>query len=59
MKTKECTCGSGLPKRAAYDARRIFLTYVCDRCEAAKLSHYRPDIFTDPNYWHDEPIDED
>jgi hypothetical protein len=54
-----CTCGSGLPRSAAYDARGIFLTYLCHRCEREKLSHYRPDVLTDPNYWHDEPIDDE
>jgi hypothetical protein len=30
-----------------------------EECEAEKLSHFRPDVLTDSNYWHDEPIDED
>jgi hypothetical protein len=46
-------------KVAQYDARGIFLTYTCDKCHARKMSIYRPDVLTDPNYWHDEPIDED
>jgi hypothetical protein len=56
---KDCSCGSGLERRAKFDARGIFLTYVCDKCEKEKLSHFRPDVLTDPNYWHDEPIDEE
>ena len=56
---KECACGSGEPRRAAYDARGIFLTYVCNRCEGAKLSRFRPDVLTDPNYPTIEPIEED
>jgi hypothetical protein len=56
---KPCHCGSGLEREARYDARGIFLTYVCEKCEKEKLSHFRPDVLTDPNYWHDEPIDED
>ena len=53
-----CACRSGLDRRAAYDARGIFLTYVCDRCERHKLRGYRPDVLTNSNYWADEPIDE-
>ena len=55
----ECECGSGLVKEPEYDARGIFLTYACDKCRKQKLSKYRPDVLTDPNYWTDEPIDED
>jgi hypothetical protein len=59
MTEKLCFCGSGELRRAAFDARGIFLAYVCDACEREKLSGYRPDVLTDPNYWHSEPIDED
>jgi hypothetical protein len=55
----KCRCGSGKPKYALHDARGIFCTYYCDDCETEKRSKYREDIFTDSNYWHDEPIDED
>ena len=54
-----CTCGSGLERDAAFDARGIFLTYVCAKCERAKLSRYRPDVLSDPNYWAAEPIEPD
>ena len=40
------------------DARGIFCCFVCDRCEEVKRLAYRPDIFTDANYWHSEPIDD-
>ena len=33
-----------------YDARGIALCEVCDRCETEKLSMYRPEVLTDPNY---------
>ncbi len=46
-------------KTKRYDARGIFLCWTCPACEVEKLSHYRADVLTDPNYWHDEPIDED
>lgn len=42
-----------------YDARGIYLCRVCEVCEKAKLRGYRPDVLTDPQYWHDEPLDED
>jgi hypothetical protein len=54
-----CSCGSGLESRWALDARGIPLRRVCERCEKEKLSGYRADVLTDPNYWHDEPIEED
>jgi len=42
MTEKLCFCGSGEPRRAAFDARGIFLAYVCDECEREKLSGYGP-----------------
>jgi hypothetical protein len=54
-----CSCGSGLERYALRDARNIFCAYVCEKCEADKRAKYRPDVFTDSNYWADEPIDED
>lgn len=56
---KECTCGSRQERRELIDARGIFCCYICDTCEEAKRAQYRADIFTDGNYWHDEPIDEE
>jgi len=53
----KCSCGSGEYKEAEHDARGIFLTYVCDKCRTEKLSGFRPDVLTDPDYWHDEPIE--
>jgi hypothetical protein len=56
---KPCNCGSGLPRRELLDARGIFCTFICDQCKNKKRAAFRPDIFTDANYWHDEPIEED
>ena len=42
-----------------YDARGIYLARVCEHCVKQKLSKYRPDVLTDPNYATCEPIDED
>jgi hypothetical protein len=58
-KANLCGCGSGLVREAHHDARGIFLCYACLSCEREKLSHYRSDVLTDPDYWHDEPIEED
>lgn len=44
---------------AEYDARGIYLCKVCDKCRDVKLAGYRSDVLTDPNYWHDEPIEPD
>lgn len=54
-----CNCGSGQFQRPRYDARGIFLTYVCDSCEQEKLKEFKIDVLTNPNYQTDEPIDAD
>lgn len=54
-----CSCGSGQWAEPAYDARGIYVAAVCDKCREERLSHYRPEIFTEPDYECDEPIDED
>lgn len=48
---------TGRPTWDLLDARGIYCARVCDKCERAKMREYRADIFTDSNYWHDEPID--
>jgi hypothetical protein len=54
----ECSCGSGEMKWAEYDAQGIFLCYVCEECEAEKLSKYRPEILTGYTQADvDEPIE--
>lgn len=57
MATRPCTCGSGLASRWQYDARGIELTRTCEKCHDERMSHYRKDVLTDPNYWTDEPVD--
>ena len=42
-----------------HDARGIPLCKVCDRCEEAKLSMYRPDVLYNPKYQADEQIEEE
>jgi hypothetical protein len=53
----ECAHGDSRP---VYDAQRIYLCRVCDACEHAKLSRYRPEIlsgYTQADV--DEPIEAD
>jgi hypothetical protein len=53
-----CSCKSGEYRRELRDARGIFCTFVCDVCVVKKGAEFRPEIFTDPDYATDEPIDE-
>lgn len=53
-----CRCGSGHLRHALYDARAIFVAYVCARCEATVRGRFRPEIFTDPNYDTDEDVED-
>jgi len=55
--TKECYCGSGEPRYELVDARGIFVSFVCSKCEDEKRKGYRPEIFGDTNYEADEPIE--
>ena len=45
MALHPCNCGSGRERYALVDAAGIFCTYVCERCEAEKRSHYNTSIF--------------
>lgn len=57
MSERRCYCGSGKPAHALNDARGIFCAYVCDDCERSVAARYRTDVFDDPNYPTDEPVD--
>ena len=60
MTIRECPCGSGEFPEAEYDARGIFLCYVCDLCRKDKLARYRPEILTGYDQSDvDEPIEEE
>lgn len=37
---RECSCGSGEISYPIYDAQRIYLCRVCEKCEAQKLEQY-------------------
>lgn len=56
---RTCNCGSGKIKRDLRDARGIFCAYVCDDCEGKRRGQYHDEIFDNPSYEADEPIDED
>lgn len=55
----KCYCGSGLRAPERLDARGIFLNYSCDKCWPEKKKQYRPEVLDDPNYYADEPIEEE
>ena len=41
------------------DARGTPLARVCDACIDRKVAAYRPDVLADPDYWADEPIEDE
>ena len=57
MTITKCNCGSGNIRYPIYDGYGIFLSYVCETCEADVTAKYRPDIME--RYECDEVIDED
>ena len=57
MSYETCRCGSGEVARWVKDARGIPVAKCCFDCRDEKLKGYRPEIFTDANYYTDEPID--
>lgn len=57
--TRICNCGSGYPSEWLYDARGIELCRACEKCAKEKLKRYRPEVLSDPDYYADEPIEED
>ena len=58
MTFRVCPCGSGLASTWQNDARGIPLCRTCPTCHDKKMAGYRSDVHTDPDYWHDEPIEE-
>lgn len=54
-----CNCGSGEYAQDIHDARGLFLARVCGACRDERLSAFRPEVLTNRNYDHDEPIEED
>jgi hypothetical protein len=56
---RNCPCGSTEYPEELYDARGIYVCKVCDECREEKQGRYRPEIFTNPHYDCDEPIEPD
>lgn len=56
---RPCPCGSSKSSYWKHDARGIPLCRTCPDCHKQKMAHYRPDVLSDPNYWTDEPVDQD
>lgn len=52
-----CTCGSGETGHELYDARGIYCGITCKTCK--REDTYRKDVMTNPDYWADEPIEEE
>jgi len=52
-----CTCGSDEYAFEIKDARGIFVTFACYKCEDKKTKGFRNEIFSNPNYHADEPIE--
>lgn len=57
MPIRPCPCGSGEPSQWLHDARGIPVARVCAKCERRVRAKYRPEIFTDSQYWTDEPVE--
>jgi hypothetical protein len=54
---KLCGCGSQRSSWWETDAKGIPLARVCVECKDRKLSMFRPEVLTNPNYYADEPIE--
>lgn len=52
-----CPCRSGEYREELVDARGIFCTFYCVKCETEKKARYRPEIFTNSSYSADEAIE--
>lgn len=56
---RPCKCGSKRESYELLDARGIYVSRVCEKCEDEVRSKYRLEIFENMNYWADEPIEEE
>ena len=59
MVVSECPCGSGEFPETESDARGIYIGLMCSKCRDKRLSGYRREVLTDPNYEIDEPIEDE
>ena len=49
----------GAHRRTVYDASGIYAFSCCAICEQEKRARFRPEVFTNPNYECDEPVEGD
>jgi len=61
---KEAPCFKCEPEKTVdiyelKDARGISCGLVCERCAPARIRSYRPDIFSNASYDHDEALEEE
>lgn len=56
--SRPCPCGSGKESWWESDARGIPLARVCVECKREKLSKFRQEVLTNPQYETDEPIED-
>ena len=56
---EKCPCGSGESAESLLDARGIFCSYICTKCEATQQAKYRADIFVNSQYECDEQVEPD
>lgn len=54
---RPCPCGSNMSSHWATDARGIPLARVCSSCREEKMSRYREEVLTDPDYTANEDIE--
>ena len=57
MPLTECPCGSGEYPEDLYDARGIYCCSVCTKCKSKRRREFWAEIFTNPQYECDEPIE--
>ena len=54
---RKCSCGSGQMAEEDFDARGISIGFSCPKCKQKNRAKYRQEIFNNPNYEADEPIE--
>lgn len=54
---EKCSCGSGEEPWELKDARGIFCSYICVKCEAKIHKGFRQEIFSNSQYWAIEQIE--
>jgi hypothetical protein len=54
MSGLHCACGSGLVREELFDARGVFLSYVCKECLEEVLKEFPAEVLTNPDYLEEE-----